>query len=128
MSGTKDCYALISTLKKSTVIFRIRLSDVPTSSQHKNVFDHEHFDQFTVMYGLQLIYRNSYTLALTYSSHFDFLTGDPCSSLEQPINLSGYVGTFNSVNYPNDYVLDGNCQWRITAASIDMASVVVLNI
>jgi len=49
--------------------------------------------------------------------------GDPCSSLEQPIDLTGYTGTFMSVNHPNDYVENGNCQWRITAAMVDMVIV-----
>jgi hypothetical protein len=55
-----------------------------------------------------------------FTAHYRSTTrGNPCSSQEQPVDLTGYVGAFSSVNYPNNYVNNGNCQWRITAANVD---------
>jgi len=58
------------------------------------------------------------------ANYVSSVQGSPCSALDQPVDLTGYVGVFTSVNYPNDYENGGNCQWRITAAVADQVVMV----
>jgi len=45
----------------------------------------------------------------------DALVGDACAADSRPLDLSAYVGTIVTSNYPGNYDNDADCQWRITA-------------
>lgn len=44
------------------------------------------------------------------------MSGDACSPINRPVDLTGYSGTFSSSEYPGNYFDDSDCQWRIQAS------------